>query len=48
MNSILLELLRERELEEGYRALAEEYATDPDPIIDFGLEETLEHTQWKK
>ena len=40
--TLALKLLRERELAAGYRALAEEYAEMPDPLLDTGLEETLE------
>ncbi len=40
--TLALKLLREKELEAGYRALAEEYAKNPDPLMDSGLEETLD------
>ncbi len=40
--TLALKLLREKELEAGYLALAEEYAKTPDPLIDSGFEETLE------
>ena len=39
--SLALKLLRERELAEGYRALAEEMAQNPDPFVDSDLDETL-------
>ena len=39
---LALTLLREKELEEGYRALARHYDSDPDPLLDSGLNETLE------
>jgi Arc/MetJ-type ribon-helix-helix transcriptional regulator len=34
--------LREKELEEGYRAWAEEFKRNPDPLTEAGLEEGLE------
>lgn len=37
-----LKALREHELEEGYRAMAEEYGVRPDPLVDVGIEEGLE------
>ncbi len=40
--TLALKLLREKELEAGYRALAEEYAKNLDPLVDSGLKETLE------
>jgi metal-responsive CopG/Arc/MetJ family transcriptional regulator len=36
-----MEALRERELAEGYRALAEEYAKHPDALLDAGVAEGL-------
>lgn len=39
--TLALKLLRERELLEGYRALAKEMAQHPDPLVDSGLDETL-------
>lgn len=40
--TLALRLLRERELEEGYTALAEAYKDNPDPLLDSDLDETLE------
>lgn len=37
-----MQSLRERELAEGYRALAEDYKTNPDPLLDSGISEGLE------
>ena len=37
-----MQSLRERELTEGYRALAEEYKKNPDPLLDSGISEGLE------
>ena len=39
--ALALKLLREQELAAGYRALAEEMARRPDPLVDAGLGETL-------
>lgn len=40
--ALALRLLRERELEAGYRALSQDYLKETDPLLDSGLEETLE------
>ena len=37
-----MQSLRERELAEGYRALAKDYETSPDPLLDSGINEGLE------
>jgi Arc/MetJ-type ribon-helix-helix transcriptional regulator len=39
--TLALRLLRVRELEAGYKALAEEYENSLDPLLDSGLGETL-------
>lgn len=39
--TLALKLLREQELAEGYRAMAEDWASHEDPWLDSGLEETL-------
>lgn len=44
--TLALKLLREQELAEGYRALAAEQANHPDPLVDTGLEDVLEQTEW--
>lgn len=41
--SLALQVLRERELSEGYQQLAAETA---DMLIDSGIAEVLEHTEW--
>ena len=46
--TLALELLRERELLEGYRALAEEMAQHPDPLVDSGLDETMNYLDEEK
>ena len=44
--ALALKALRAEELAEGYRALAAEYAENPDPLLDSGFEEVLEQTEW--
>ena len=40
--ALAVKALRERELAEGYKALAEEHRRKPDPLIEAGLEDGLE------
>ena len=47
--TLALKLLRERELGEGYRALAEEEKQNPntDSWVDSDTDETLKQTEWR-
>lgn len=44
--TLALRRLREQELAEGYKLLAQEQAATPDPLIDSGLEDVLTQTEW--
>lgn len=44
--ALALQRLRESELREGYRALAEDPDFREDPWVDSGLRETLEESPW--
>ena len=44
--TLALRLLRERELLEGYRTLAETQRAHPDPLLDTGLDEVVQQTEW--
>lgn len=44
--TLALKVLREKELAEGYRALAEEQQANPDPLLDSGLDEVVAQTEW--
>jgi Arc/MetJ-type ribon-helix-helix transcriptional regulator len=37
-----MKALRDRELLEGYKAMAEDYKNNPDPLVDSGISDGLE------
>ncbi len=40
--ALAVKALRERELADGYKALAEAYRRRPDPLVEVGIEDGLE------
>ena len=47
--SLAIQALREKELLEGYKSMAEDYAKNPDPLLDAGISDGLlpsDETSW--